>query len=123
MRKTSEIIRERIRSSNSRFHSNDNISDFIEEGELTLLQSEVEERFQDVLDALIIDTENDHNTQETAKRVAKMFINETFGDVMHLCHGLLHFLIWAIRVCIRVVLLVFVVPVHTTSRISWATAG
>ena len=79
MRKTSEIIRERIRSSNSRFHSNDNISDFIEEGELQLLQKEVEERFQEVLDALIIDTENDHNTQETAKRVAKMFVNETFG--------------------------------------------
>lgn len=79
MRKTSEIIRERIKSSNSRFHSNDNISDFIEEGELKLLQAEVEEKFQAVLDALVIDTENDHNTHETAKRVAKMYINETFG--------------------------------------------
>jgi GTP cyclohydrolase IA len=79
MRKTSDIIRDRIRETNKRFHSNDNISEFIEEGELTLLQQEVEDRFQEVLDALIIDTVNDHNTQETAKRVAKMFINETFG--------------------------------------------
>lgn len=75
----SETIRERIKRTNSRFHSNDNISEFIEEGELELLQSEVQDRFQDVLDALVIDTENDHNTQETAKRVAKMFIQETFG--------------------------------------------
>lgn len=79
MRKTSEIIRERIKESNQRFHSNDNISEFIQDGELELLQKEVEERFQEVLNALVIDTANDHNTQETAKRVAKMFVNETFG--------------------------------------------
>lgn len=79
MRKTSEIIRERIREADQRFHSNDNISEFIQDGELELLQKEVEERFQEVLNALVIDTVNDHNTQETAKRVAKMFVNETFG--------------------------------------------
>ena len=38
MRKTSEIIRERIQATNKRFHSNDNISDFIQDGELELLQ-------------------------------------------------------------------------------------
>jgi len=75
----SQTIRERIQQTNARFHSNDNISEFIHEGELALLQSEVEEKFKAVLDALVIDTENDHNTQETAKRVAKMYINETFG--------------------------------------------
>ena len=75
----SQTIRERIQQTNARFHSNDNISEFIHEGELALLQSEVEEKFKAVLDALVIDTENDHNTNETAKRVAKMYINETFG--------------------------------------------
>ena len=74
----SQTIRERIQQTNARFHSNDNISEFIHEGELALLQTEVEEKFKAVLDALVIDTENDHNTQETAKRVAKMYINETF---------------------------------------------
>ena len=75
----SQTIRERIQQTNARFHSNDNISEFIHEGELALLQAEVEEKFKAVLDALVIDTENDHNTNETAKRVAKMYINETFG--------------------------------------------
>ena len=32
----------------------------------------------EVLRALVIDTDSDHNTQETAKRVAKMFIDEVF---------------------------------------------
>jgi len=75
----SNIVRNRIISANKRFHSNDNISDFIGEGELELLVDEVAEKFQDVLDSLVIDTKNDHNTQETARRVAKMFIKETFS--------------------------------------------
>jgi GTP cyclohydrolase I len=32
-----------------------------------------------LLDALVIDTENDHNTEGTARRVAKMFIDEVFS--------------------------------------------
>lgn len=77
----SKIVRNRIISANKRFHSNDNISDFISEehGEIDLLVDEVAEKFQEVLDSLIIDTENDHNTQETARRVAKMFVKETFS--------------------------------------------
>ena len=31
-----------------------------------------------MLRSLVIDTESDHNTQETAKRVAKMFVREVF---------------------------------------------
>lgn len=77
----SQIIRDRIKnnSKKTRFHANDNISDFIYDGELDLLVNEVAEKFQGVLDSLIIDTQNDHNTQDTARRVAKMFINETFS--------------------------------------------
>jgi GTP cyclohydrolase I len=55
----SKRIKDRIKKAGKRFHSNDNISEFIEDGEMDLLQ--------------------DHNTQETAKRVAKMYIRETFG--------------------------------------------
>ena len=56
-----------------------NISEFIKEDEIELLQNEVEEKFEGVLQSLVIDTENDHNTQETAKRVAKMYVHEVFG--------------------------------------------
>jgi len=71
-------IRERIQAARQRFHANDNIADFIEPGELDLLQDEVEEKFKAVLDSLVIDTEHDHNTDKTAHRVAKMFIQEVF---------------------------------------------
>ena len=67
----SNRIRERIQKDGARFHSNDNISKYIEEGEMELLQAEVQEKIQGVLESLVIDTESDHNTQETAKRVAK----------------------------------------------------
>ena len=77
--KTSKKIKQRITAANARFHSNDNISQFIEPNELDLLQEEVAEQFQGVLESLVIDTENAHNTNETAKRVAKMFIKETFN--------------------------------------------
>ena len=79
MRKTFDIIKERIVTAKSRFHSNDNIAEFIKPGELELLQAEVQDEMQRVLSSLVIDTEHDHNTKETAKRVAKMFLNETFG--------------------------------------------
>jgi GTP cyclohydrolase I len=71
-------IRERLRAARRRFHANDSIADFIEPGELDALQSEVQAKLQGVLDALVIDTTNDHNTQDTARRVAKMFIHEVF---------------------------------------------
>jgi len=74
----SERIRYRLVSAGCRHHANDNISAFIEPGELDELQSEVQARMQEVLQALVIDTDSDHNTQETAKRVAKMFVREVF---------------------------------------------
>jgi GTP cyclohydrolase I len=71
-------IRERIAASRKRFHSNDNIAEFIQPGELEALLDEVETKMQGVLDSLVIDTENDHNTGETARRVAKMYLQEVF---------------------------------------------
>ena len=58
--------------------ANDTIYDVINDEDRVELIEEVTDAFQGVLDALVIDTKNDHNTQETAKRVAKMFVNELF---------------------------------------------
>ncbi|MFC4849891.1 GTP cyclohydrolase I [Vogesella sp. GCM10023246] len=71
-------IRERLKGAQRRFHANDNIADFIEPGELDELLNEVEAKMRDVLQSLVIDTESDHNTQDTARRVAKMYLNEVF---------------------------------------------
>jgi GTP cyclohydrolase I len=78
-RPISVVIRERIQNSRKRFHANDNIADFIEPGELELLLDEVSEQMQGVLESLVIDTESDHNTNGTARRVAKMYLKEVFG--------------------------------------------
>lgn len=72
-------IRARIRSAGRRFHANDNIHEFIEPGELEALQVDLEGKVRDVLETLVIDIESDHNTQETARRVAKMYLREVFG--------------------------------------------
>ncbi|MBD3754639.1 MAG: GTP cyclohydrolase I [Gammaproteobacteria bacterium] len=71
-------IRERLKQAGSRFHANDNISAFLEPGDLDALLAEVEEKFRDVLESLVIDIESDHNTRETARRVAKMYLTEVF---------------------------------------------
>ena len=71
-------IRERVRAARKRFHANDNIADFIEPGELERLLDEVTEKMQGVLDSLVIDTAHDHNTADTARRVAKMYLTEVF---------------------------------------------
>lgn len=75
----SERIRLRLLRANRRFHANDNIAAFMQEGELEQLKTEVTSKIADVLKSLVIDTENDHNTNETAARVAKMFLMEVFS--------------------------------------------
>jgi len=71
-------IRERLLAARKRFNANDNIADFVEPGELELLLDEVEEKMKGVLSSLVIDTERDHNTDQTARRVAKLYVNEVF---------------------------------------------
>jgi GTP cyclohydrolase IA len=75
----STIIRRRIQAKKARFHANDNISQFIEPGDLEGLVDEVAVKMQAVLESLVIDTESDHNTHNTSQRVAKMFVNEVFN--------------------------------------------
>ena len=77
--KISETIRQRIQKDGFDFYANHNISKYIESGDLEKLVDEVAEQFQGVLNSLVIDTEKDHNTNETARRVAKMFVMETFS--------------------------------------------
>jgi GTP cyclohydrolase I len=74
----SEKIRRRLQRSARRFHANDNIAEAIEPGEIDQLIDEVATRMQGVLESLVIDTASDHNTQETARRVARMYVTEVF---------------------------------------------
>lgn len=75
----SQRIRYRLIAADCRYHANDNISAFMQEGELDELRTEVQDKLQQVLESLVIDTDSDHNTRETAQRVAKMFLTEVFG--------------------------------------------
>jgi GTP cyclohydrolase I len=74
--RTSEAIRQRIEDAGARYWAGDNISEFIMNGEKELLISELTDKFEGVLDSLIIDRFNDPNSQDTARRLAKMYVNE-----------------------------------------------
>ncbi len=74
----SQRIRARLQAKQQQFHANDNIAEFIEPGELEELTKEVASKMAGVLESLVIDVEHDHNTRETARRVAKMYVNEVF---------------------------------------------
>ena len=76
-------IRSRLISARQRYHANDNISAYVMDGEVDALRTEVEAKMAEVLKSLVIDTEGDHNTQETARRVAKMFLTEVFKGRYH----------------------------------------
>jgi len=72
----SKTIRNRILEDRGRFWAGDNISQYIEKGEKDLLILELTEKFEDVLDSLLIDRHNDPNSQDTPRRLAKMYVNE-----------------------------------------------
>lgn len=75
---TSSKIKARLDDAGIAYKASDNISNYIESGELALLQKELADKFQAVLEGLVIDTVNDPNSSGTAKRLAKMYIQETF---------------------------------------------
>lgn len=72
-------ITNRIKAAGGSFLANDNISDFLNPDELPVLQREVERRVEHLLRGLVIDVDNDHNTSGTAKRIAKMYLNEVYS--------------------------------------------
>jgi GTP cyclohydrolase IA len=76
-------IKQRLEKAGQRYFANDNIAEFIEEGEHAALLDEVADKMQGVLESLVIDVHNDHNTRGTARRVAKMYLNEVFKGRFH----------------------------------------
>lgn len=76
MKKVSEKIKERLVADGKRYWAGDNISDFIEDGEHELLIDELTEKFEGVLDSLVIDRATDPNSNDTGRRLAKMYIKE-----------------------------------------------
>ena len=75
---TSAQIRARLEAAKVRFHANDNIAAYLQPGDREALLEEVTSKMQGVLESLVIDTESDHNTHDTARRVAKMYLTEIF---------------------------------------------
>ena len=74
--KISQTIRERISADGGRAWANDNISKYLEQGDKQKLIDEAMPAFENVLQSLVIDTETDPNSKDTARRMAKMYINE-----------------------------------------------
>ena len=72
----SVVIRRRIEAQKARFHANDNISKFIQPGELEGLIEEVAQKMQAVLESLVIDTVSDHNTSNTRQRVLRCLLKK-----------------------------------------------
>ena len=77
--KVSDKIKQRLEVDGKRYFACDNISKYIHPGETVELIDELEEQFENVLQSLIIDTANDPNSNGTAHRLAKMYVNEIMG--------------------------------------------
>ena len=65
-----------MKADGKRFWAGDNISDYVSESDKEKLINEATDAFERVLDALLIDRENDPNSKGTAHRLAKMYYNE-----------------------------------------------
>jgi GTP cyclohydrolase I len=74
--KISDIILERISNDGARYWAGDNISKYVKDEERAQLVDELTEKFEGVLDSLIIDRHNDPNSKGTARRLAKMYLYE-----------------------------------------------
>ena len=72
----SKEIKHKLDQAGIRSWAGDNISEILEEGDKDALITETTTAFESVLDALVIDRHNDPNSKGTAKRLAKMYINE-----------------------------------------------
>lgn len=76
--KFSDELRKRMKTIKHKHFANDTIYTYLDPGDLNLIEDEVADAFQDVLKALVINTTDDHNSKDTARRVAKMFVHEIF---------------------------------------------
>ena len=75
MNKSKEIIG-RLQDAGIRYWAGDNISEVLQEGDKEQLIEEATQKFEQVLDSLIIDRHNDPNSMDTGRRLAKMYFNE-----------------------------------------------
>ncbi len=75
---TDERLRRALTMRGLPFRANDNISAVLGDGDRQDIEDLVTERMRGVLDALVIDVDDDHNTKGTARRVARMFVREVF---------------------------------------------
>ena len=73
---TSKKIKDKLQKAGKRFWAGDNISEYLEEGDQQKLIDELAPKFESVLEGLVIDIENDPNSHDTGRRLAKMYINE-----------------------------------------------
>ena len=69
-------LRARMKRDGRRFWAGDNISEYMSDAVKEKLIDEATVAFEGVLDALLIDRENDPNSKGTARRLAKMYYNE-----------------------------------------------
>ena len=72
----SETIRNNLKQAGKRYWAGDNISEYVTEEAKAKLVDELTEKFEGVLDSLVIDRHEDPNSQGTARRLAKMYIYE-----------------------------------------------
>jgi GTP cyclohydrolase I len=72
----SELIRNRMKADGKRYWAGDNISDYVSDQDKEKLIDEATAAFETVLDTLLIDRATDPNSQDTARRLAKMYYNE-----------------------------------------------
>ena len=74
-----DAIRFKMKRDKKRFWAGDNVSDYVTNEDKEKLIDEATGAFETVLDRLLIDRENDPNSQGTARRLAKMYFNEIMG--------------------------------------------
>ena len=77
-KKFSDELRKRMTTIRHKHYANDTIFAYLDPGDVDKIEFEVADAFEDVLQALVINTKDDHNTKDTARRVAKMFVHEIF---------------------------------------------
>lgn len=71
-----EQIKAKLDDAGIRYWANDNISEVLQEGDKQALIEEAIPAFENVLEKLLIDIKTDPNSQDTGRRMAKMYINE-----------------------------------------------
>jgi len=69
-------IKQKLEDAGIRYWAGDNISEVLQKGDKEELIDELTGKFESVLDSLVIDRHNDPNSQDTGRRLAKMYVNE-----------------------------------------------